>query len=112
LPEYNTGFIVLSEAEQTRFNYRKGDTEGLVNYILSIRGMKFAVFMSERDGMIKMSFRSKGKFDVNTFARTHFNGGGHKNAAGGASTDKLEVVVKRLRGLIPEYKKELQDAKY
>jgi len=108
LKEYNTGYISLSEQEQKRFNYQKGDTEGLVNYILSIRGMKFAAFMSERDGMIKMSFRSKGKFDVNQFARTHFGGGGHVNAAGGFSNEKLEKVIEKFQALVPGYGKELK----
>ncbi len=111
-PDYHTGFIALSEAEHTRFNYQKGDTEGLVNYILSVRGIKFAAFISERDGMIKMSFSSKGKFDVNAFARLHFNGGGHKNAAGGASTETLEAVIEKFKKLVPQYKKELQDEKF
>lgn len=110
IPSMHTGYITLSEEEQTRFHYQKGDTEGLVNYILSIRGMKFAVFMSERDGIIKLSFRSKGKFDVNAFARQHFSGGGHKNAAGGMFDGKLEDALTKLKGLIPQYRKELQHA--
>jgi phosphoesterase RecJ-like protein len=112
LREYHTGYMTLSAEEHTRFNYQKGDTEGLVNFILSLRGIKFAVFISERDGMIKMSFRSKGKFDVNAFARLNFNGGGHKNAAGGASTESLEATVKKFNSLVPKYKKELQDEKF
>jgi phosphoesterase RecJ-like protein len=109
--EHKTGFISLTWEEQERFKYQKGDTEGLVNYILSIRGMKFAAFMSERDGMIKMSFRSKGKFDVNAFAREHFGGGGHVNAAGGFSNDKIEKVIEKFRSLVPRYSKELNSLK-
>jgi phosphoesterase RecJ-like protein len=108
MPEYHTGYISLSAEEQERFHYQKGDTEGLVNYILSMRGMKFAAFMSERDGIIKISFRSKGKFDVNTFARINFSGGGHMNAAGGMSNEKLESVVANFRELVVQHKKELQ----
>ena len=107
MPEYHTGYITLTEEEQHRFNYQKGDTEGLVNYILSMRGMKFAAFMTDRDGIIKISFRSKGNFDVNTFARLNFKGGGHKNAAGGMSADKMEPTVARFRELVLKHRKEL-----
>ncbi|HXC07222.1 MAG TPA: DHHA1 domain-containing protein, partial [Bacteroidia bacterium] len=107
LPDYKAGFIALSEAELDHFGYQKGDTEGLVNYILSLRGIKFATFMAEREGAIKMSFRSKGEFDVNLFARKHFNGGGHKNAAGGYTKVKLEEVIRQFNSLLPGYKKEL-----
>ncbi len=111
LKEYNTGYISLTQDEQTRFNYKKGDTEGLVNYILSIRGMKFAAFMTERDGIVKMSFRSNGKFDVNAFARTHFGGGGHVNAAGGFSNDPIAEVIRTFQTLVPEYSKQLTNPK-
>jgi len=107
LPEFHTGYISLTEEEQTRYNYKKGDTDGLVNFILSIRGMKFAAFMTERDGLIKMSFRSKGKFDVNAFARKNFGGGGHLNAAGGASKEKLETVIQQFQKLVKASGKEL-----
>jgi len=107
LKEYNAAYISLSNEELSRFNFKKGDTEGLVNYPLSIRGIKFSVFIVEKDGIIKMSFRSKGKFDVNTFARQYFSGGGHKNAAGGASNLSLEATVNKFLGTLPLYKKEL-----
>lgn len=83
LREFNTGYICLTQKELEQFNFEKGDTEGLVNYALSIRGIKFSAFFMEREGAIKISFRSKGNFDVNLLARAHWNGGGHKNAAGG-----------------------------
>ncbi|MFI5149152.1 MAG: bifunctional oligoribonuclease/PAP phosphatase NrnA [Bacteroidia bacterium] len=107
MSDYNAGFITLTEAEMDHFGYEKGDTEGLVNYILSLRGIRFATFMAERDGAIKMSFRSKGDFDVNLFARKHFNGGGHKNAAGGYTRVKMEEVIRQFQTLLPVYKKEL-----
>jgi phosphoesterase RecJ-like protein len=72
-----------------------------VNYALTIRGIVFAAFFSERDGKVKCSFRSKGEFDVNKFARNGFNGGGHKNAAGGALEIPLEEVVKKFKSLLP-----------
>jgi phosphoesterase RecJ-like protein len=106
-PEYRTGFISLSKDEMQRFNYQKGDTEGVVNYALSIKGIRFAVFIVERDGIIKMSFRSKGSFDVNKFARRHFDGGGHVNAAGGMSQLSLDATIDKLIALLPAYAKQL-----
>jgi len=102
LKQYGTAFFSLSNEELNRFNYRKGDTEGLVNYALSIEGIHFGVFIVERDGKVKMSFRSKGKFDVNKFARTHFKGGGHANAAGGISELSLDDTIAKLISLLPD----------
>jgi phosphoesterase RecJ-like protein len=101
LREHGTAFFSLNAEELSRFNYKKGDTEGLVNYALSIEGIYFAVFVVERDGKVKMSFRSKGKFDVNTFARRYFNGGGHANAAGGVSELSLKDTIAKLVSLLP-----------
>jgi phosphoesterase RecJ-like protein len=82
LPQYHTSYITLSQKELDEFNYEKGDTEGIVNYGLTIKGIHFtAIFIEHRDeNIIKISFRSQGNFDVNQFARDHFNGGGHINA--------------------------------
>ncbi len=101
LKEYGTAFFTLNHEELNRFNYKKGDTEGLVNYALSIEGIYFAAFIVERDGKVKMSFRSRGKFDVNVFARKNFNGGGHANAAGGMSELSLEETIKKFVSLLP-----------
>lgn len=91
----NTGaaYIYLSERDLDRFNYHRGDTEGLVNYALSLEGVNVAGFFYERDGYIKISLRSKGDIDVNLIASTYFLGGGHKNAAGGRSNDSLEETI-------------------
>ena len=88
----NAVYTTLSQEELDRCDFRKGDTEGFVNYGLSLEGIKLAVILIEnkQEGIIKMSFRSKGDFDVNQFARKYFNGGGHINAAGGASYVSLE----------------------
>lgn len=110
LPELHTAFFTLSNEEHDRYNFKKGDTEGLVNYALTIRGIVFAVFFAERDGKVKCSFRSKGNFDVNLFARANFNGGGHKNAAGGASDEKLEDVVKKFKSLLPAQMEQLKNS--
>ena len=105
--EYSTAFISLSEDELKRFNYKKGDTEGIVNYALSILGIRFAAFFVEREGIIKSSFRSKGSFNVNLFGRKHFEGGGHANAAGGCSRLSLDETINYFINLLPQYKKEL-----
>jgi bifunctional oligoribonuclease and PAP phosphatase NrnA len=90
------GIISLTLDELNRFNYKKGDTEGLVNVILSIKGISIAVFMMEnKEGKVKMSFRSKGKYYVNEFAKNYFNGGGHKYAAGGISEASMEETKKK-----------------
>lgn len=84
-------YISLNAMEQERFKFQKGDSEGFVNYGLGIKGMKVAGFFRESEGFVKVSLRSKGAFDVNKLARAHFNGGGHKNAAGG----KLEMSIQQ-----------------
>ena len=111
LKEFGTAFFNLSEAELKHFNYKKGDTEGVVNYALSIEGIRFAAFFVERDGEIKTSFRSKGEFNVNLFARKHFNGGGHANAAGGMSDVTLDETIIKFISLLGGYKKELSPSK-
>lgn len=97
IPECATALIALTQDELKRFNYRPGDTEGLVNQALSIRGIKLAAFFREGSNEIKVSFRSKGTFDVNQFARGSWNGGGHMNASGGSTQETMEEAVKRFR---------------
>lgn len=89
LPEYKTAYIYLTKEDLERFDYRKGDTEGFVNLPLSIGNVVFSALFMEKKGFIKLSFRSKGDFSVNDFARDHFSGGGHVNAAGGEYFDTL-----------------------
>ena len=110
LPEYNTVYITLSKQELAQHNFKKGDTEGFVNYGLSLKGIKFAVIFieSQQEDIVKISLRSKGDFSVNDFARLHFSGGGHTNAAGGRSTVSLEDTVKKFTDLLPDYKVQLQ----
>jgi phosphoesterase RecJ-like protein len=102
MPEYKTSYIHLSQAELDSFEYVKGDTEGIVNYGLTIKGIIFtAIFIENKEEkIIKISFRSQGDFDVNQFARTHFNGGGHINAAGGKSDLSLEETIKKFENLV------------
>ncbi|CAM1339700.1 DHH family phosphoesterase [Tenacibaculum aestuarii] len=112
LPEYKTAFITLTEEEKRRFNYEKGDTEGVVNYALSLKGIVFAAIFieDEEQGIIKISFRSKGNFSVNQFARNYFNGGGHDNAAGGRSDESMEDTIARFKTLLTSYQQELQNS--
>lgn len=104
-----TAYITLSQEELDRHNFRKGDTEGFVNYGLSMEGIIFAAIFIEHkaDGIVKMSLRSKGNFSVNQFARNHFNGGGHLNAAGGKSDLSLEETVDKFNEILPQYSEEL-----
>jgi phosphoesterase RecJ-like protein len=103
LGDYPVAMISLTTEELERFHYKKGDTEGLVNVALSVEGVKVAAFFMERDGEVKISFRSKGSFFVNELAKHHFSGGGHKYAAGGVSSDSMEITLARFRDLVPNY---------
>ena len=107
LTEYNTAYIALSKAELEMFNFKTGDTEGLVNYALSIKGIKLAAFFSERNGEIKISFRSKDNFSVKELSGKYFQGGGHRNAAGGKSDVSLDETVRKFLSILPEYKSQL-----
>ncbi len=110
IPDCKTAYITLSQSELNKYKFQKGDTEGFVNYALSLKGIVFAVIFIEdrKQGIIKMSFRSKGKFSVNKFARTYFNGGGHDNAAGGRSEVTLAETVARFIEIVPKYKSDLE----
>lgn len=97
LPAYKTSYMYLTQEELNSFGHSKGDTEGIVNYGLSMKDIVFtAMFIENKDeGIVKISFRSKGDFDVNSYARQYFNGGGHINAAGGKSYDSMEVTIQK-----------------
>lgn len=112
LPEFKTAYITLSQEELHQYNYKKGDTEGVVNYGLSLEGIVLAVIFIEdnQEGVIKISFRSKGHFSVNDLSRTHFEGGGHTNAAGGKSHLSLNETVAKFISILPSYNKALNNA--
>ena len=112
LPEFSTAYISLTKDELDRFHYQVGDTEGVVNYALSIENIKIAVLMTERKDRIRLSFRSKGDLAVNNIAREHFNGGGHKNAAGGDSFVTLDETIIKLRELLEQYKDEINRSSF
>jgi len=109
LEKYKTAYITLSQKELDDLNFQKGDTEGFVNYALSLKNVIFAVIFIEdrKQKIIKISFRSVGEFSVNKFSRNHFNGGGHTNAAGGRSDVSLKDTVAKFIDLLPNYKDEL-----
>ena len=109
-PAYKTAFITLSSEEKKRFNFEKGDTEGVVNYALSLKDIVFAAIFieDEEQGIVKISFRSKGAFSVNQFSRNHFDGGGHDNAAGGKSDVSLADTIQVFKALLPQYQKALE----
>lgn len=109
LPELRTAYITLSQDELDEFDYKKGDTEGFVNYALSLKGIIFAAIFieSKQDNIIKISLRSKGDFSVNEFSRAHFNGGGHTNAAGGRSEEDMSTTVDKFISILPQYNTKL-----
>lgn len=102
-PEYRTAYIALTQKELEAFNFKPGDTEGFVNYPLSIDNIVFTALFIEKKEYVKASFRSKGNFPANAFSRDHFNGGGHLNAAGGESELGFEETIQKFRELLPEY---------
>lgn len=97
LPEYKATYTYLTQDELNSLGHIKGDTEGIVNYGLGMKDIMFTAFFTENkdEGIIKISFRSKDGFDVNQYAREHFSGGGHINAAGGKSTESLEATIQK-----------------
>lgn len=108
LPEFHTAYISLSKKELERFGYQIGDTEGIVNYALSIKNINLAALFMERDGIVKASFRSKGDFSVNELARTCYGGGGHRNAAGANCQGTLEETVQQFLEILPGYHDQLK----
>ncbi len=106
--EYNTALIAIPKSDLQKFDIRTGDTEGMVNYPQTIQGIKLVALVIDREEERKWSFRSKGDFDCNTFARKYFEGGGHYNASGGRSSDPLEKTVEKFKQVMKENKSLLQ----
>lgn len=102
--EYNTALISVNHDELEKYHVITGDTEGIVNYALSITGIRLAAFIVQRPDKVKLSLRSKGDFPANEICKKYFSGGGHRNAAGGSSTDTLEQVINQFKSILPEYK--------
>ncbi len=107
IPELYTGYISLSQGELKRFNHETGDTEGFVNYPLSIENVRFSALFIEKEDHVKISFRSKGDFGANDFAAKYFEGGGHCNAAGGKSRLSMKETLDTFEQLVKKHAKEL-----
>jgi len=105
--EFNTAYIAVTQQELRDYESKTGDTEGLVNYALSIEGIVLAAVFIDRGSAVKISFRSVGDFSVADFSRAHFDGGGHHNASGGVSYQPLDATVERFVGLLPQYQAQL-----
>ena len=110
LPDYKTAYIALTREELNRFAHRKGDTEGFVNYPLSIGGIDFSVLFTEQEDHIKLSLRSKGTFPANDFANRYFNGGGHMNAAGGRFYGTMPDALNHFKTVLNDYKPVLEES--
>jgi phosphoesterase RecJ-like protein len=106
--KYRTALIWLSIEELKRFDFHPGDTEGFVNYPLSVKGIVFTAFFMEKHDHIKISFRSKGSFSTNDFSGAHFNGGGHRNASGGEIKLSMKEAMVLFRSLLPKYEEQLK----
>jgi len=107
LNEYNSAIIVITKQELEEYQISTGDTEGIVNYALSITGIRLAILIIERQDVVKLSIRSTGDFPANEICKKYFNGGGHRNAAGGFSNEKIETVREKFNLILPEYKLQL-----
>ena len=106
-PELRAAMISISKEELKQFNFKTGDTEGFVNYPLSINNIVFSAIFIEKEEIVKASFRSKGNFPANKFSSENFSGGGHLNAAGGESNLSLEETIEKFTQLLPNYKHQL-----
>lgn len=109
-PDLHTAYIWLTKEDLERFNHVKGDTEGFANMLLTMNGIVLSVLFIERTGFVKMSLRSKGSFNANVLSRRCFNGGGHRNAAGGEMKGSIHDVVKHFENTLPSFRKELEEA--
>jgi|TARA_B100001971_G_C18222820_1_gene558341 phosphoesterase RecJ-like protein len=105
--ELHTALIYLTKSDLKEYNYEVGDTEGLVNYPLAMKKINMSVLVTEKENQLRLSFRSKGDFSVNKLAREHFNGGGHKNAAGGKTTESIDQLIERLKTVMHDNKQNL-----
>jgi len=106
-PEYRTGLIWLTKRYYEVFGIQRGDTEGIVNYLLSIRDVRLAAFIHNQPTVVKLSLRSKGDLDVQEICKKHFNGGGHKNASGAFSHSSLRETIEKFKSILPQYKDQI-----
>ena len=104
IKKLRTAYIVLTQDELKNLRYQKGDTEGLVNCCISMNNIVFGCIIIEQIDCVKLSFRSRGNFDVSQFAVQHFEGGGHKNASGGSTHIPLEKTVAKFETVLHQYR--------
>lgn len=107
IEDYHTAYFALKDRDLAKFNSKTGDTEGLVNYALSIEGITLGALFKETSEGVKISLRSTGEFPANEIASRFFNGGGHRNAAGGRVFESLEDTVEKFKSILNEYKDQL-----
>jgi len=107
IDEFKTGIITLNRNDYDKFDIQRGDTEGIVNFLLKLKNVRLAAFITEQPTIVKLSLRSKGDVSVQEIAKKHFKGGGHKNASGGSSFTSLKNTVIKLKQILPEYKDQL-----
>lgn len=107
IEDYGVGIIVLNKYDYQNFNIQRGDTEGIVNYLLMMRKVRVAAFITQQPNIVKFSLRSKGNISVQEIARNHFKGGGHKNASGGAFHGSLKSAIDKFKSIIPDYLEKL-----
>ncbi|NND35295.1 MAG: bifunctional oligoribonuclease/PAP phosphatase NrnA [Saprospiraceae bacterium] len=107
LDEYKTGIIFLNKHDYQVYDIQRGDTEGIVNYLLKLENVKLAIFIRQQPTIIKISFRSKGDFSVEEIAKNYFNGGGHRNASGGFTKSSLSATLDQIKTILPRYKEQL-----
>ena len=105
--ELHTAIIYLTKSDLKKYDYKVGDTEGVVNFPLSMAKVNMSVLITDKDNVLRLSFRSKGNFSVNELSRAHFNGGGHRNAAGGKSHESIDELIDRLKNVLSSYKNQL-----
>ena len=110
IPELRTGILWLTKADYEFFDIQRGDTEGVVNYVLRMPDMMIAAFIHEQPTITKISLRSKGEMDVQQICKAHFRGGGHRNAAGGASFSPLGTTINKFKRVLPDYAAEIEAA--
>ncbi len=106
-PGYGTAYLYISKEDIEKYNYQDGDSEGFVNMAMSIKDINFAVIFIEKEDYIKLSLRSIGNFDVNKIARKYYNGGGHKNAAGGRSYKSLNTTLNEFKCILKDYSNDI-----
>jgi phosphoesterase RecJ-like protein len=103
ITEYQAGLIYLNKEDYAKFTIVRGDTEGIVNYLLMLKEVQIAALITDQNGIIKFSFRSKGDISVQALARENFNGGGHTNASGGYQHTNLKEAIEKFKRILPKY---------